>query len=76
MSNDAEVVRDLVAEFPPFFGYGFSEESDNGLGELFLLGIEAVVCDVGVHDSPQALDWVKVWTIGGQLDQMDAALRA
>ena len=60
----------------PVFGDDFAQEAQRSVGELFLGWIETVVGDLGVQDCPEALDWVQVWAIGGQLDQMDAAIRA
>ena len=64
------------------FRDGFAEEARYGFGEVLLGWIEAVmgdVCvkgDVCVHDGPEALDGVQVWTICGKLDEMYAALRS
>lgn len=65
MRYDAKIVGDLVSEIVPIFRDGFSEETQNGLGELFLGWIKLIVGDVGVHDSPKALDGVQMWAIGG-----------
>jgi hypothetical protein len=74
--DDAEVIGDFVAKVAPVFWDGFAEEVQDGVGELLLPGIETVMRDMGVHDGPEALDGVQVRAIGGQLDQVDAAIGA
>lgn len=71
-----KVVRDLISELAPLFWDGLAEKAQDSLGKLVLGGVEAVVGDLGVHDAPEALNGVQVWAVGGQLDQIDAAIRA
>lgn len=61
---DSEVIRDLVAEFSPFFGDGFSKEGEDCVGELFLPWVVTVMRNVLVHDRPEALNGVEMGTVG------------
>ena len=70
---DAEVVGDLVAEFCPFLRDGFTHKCKDGVGELLLTWVVAVVGNVLMQDSPKPLNRIEMRAIGWQLDQMDTA---
>ena len=52
MWYDAKIVCDLVTELVPVFGNYFAEETQDGICELLLSGIELIVCDMFMHDAP------------------------
>ena len=59
----------------PFFGNCFSQAGQNGVSELLLSGIGAVVGEMGLQNFPETLNQVQVRAICGLLDQMDVAFR-
>jgi len=52
---------------------GFTHECQDGVGELLLTLVVAIVGDVLMQGRPKPLNRIEVGTVGWQLDQMDAA---
>ena len=57
---NAEVVGDRIAEDGPVFRHLLPQEMQNGSAEVIVGRMGAVVGHVSMHQSPQALDRVKV----------------
>ena len=75
MIYDAEVVWHLVAEVFPFLRDGYTHGCQDGVGEVFLTLVVAIVGDVLVQDRPKPLHRIEVRVIRRQLDQMDTTSR-
>lgn len=60
----------------PVFGDCFAEKEHYCLRELLLRRVELIMGDMFMHDGPKPLYRVQMRTIGGQLDQSDAAFGA
>ncbi len=72
----SEVICDSIAKFTPLVGQSFAEEVEDSLGELVECWIVPIVRDPFMHDAPQALDRVEMWSICRQEMQPHPAFRA
>lgn len=65
---DAEVVRDFIVELRPFLRDGFTHECKDGVGELLLTWVVAIVGHVLMQDGPKPLNRIEMRAVGRQLD--------
>jgi hypothetical protein len=71
--DDAEIVRDRIAEVSPVPGNCFAYETKRRIGELGASCVAFVVRDVSVHEAPQPLDRIEMRAIGRDEMQLDPA---
>src|SRR5580700_985583 len=69
--DDAEVVCDRIAEIRPPFGNLVAQERQNGVGKRMKITPGPVVSEMLVHDAPQPLYRVQMWTVAGNEVQLD-----
>src|SRR5580693_9499791 len=69
--DDAEVVCDRIAEIRPAFWNLVAQERQDGVGKLTKMAPGPVVSEWLVHDAPQPLYRVQMWTVAGDEVQLD-----
>ena len=74
--HDFEVIGDGVAPCRPLLWQSSAEEIEESLDEEREARMERVVRHFPVHDAPEPLDRAWMRRMGGQEDELDAAVRS